>query len=112
MLCIAPHCEDIDGVLKEIAIQNESFLEAMIKCPCPLNIQSTLDKCKVKPYIPATRATENHTSVGEEIKSTMFDLLIVLNYTVGEKVKYWNNSGKLVLGKVIAVIQKVTTNSL
>ena len=120
LLCIAPHCDDKDGVVKEIAqnlnrylggiIQNESFLEAMIKSSSPLNIQPALDKCKVKPYIPATKATEKHAFMGQEIKSTIVDLLIVLNYTVGEKVKYWSDDGKLVLAKIIAVNQKIATN--
>ena len=120
LLCISPHYEDKDVVVKEIAqnlnrylggiILNESHLEAMIKCRHTLDIESALDKCKVKPYTGATGAVVKLPSVGEEIKSTICDLVIVLNYNVGDSVKYWNDNGKLLQAKIIEVNPKLVTN--
>ena len=119
-LCIAPHSDDKDDVVKEIAqnlnrylggiIQNMSHLEAMIKCPSHLDIESALDKCQVKAYAVATRAAVKLTSVGEEIMPTICDLLIAVNYNIGESVKYWSDDGKMLLAKVIAVKSKTVTN--
>ena len=118
-LCISPHHEDKDGVVKEIAqnlnrylggiIQNESHLEAMIKCPSYLDIESALDKCKVRPYTDAARATVKPRSIGEEICPTIYDLLIVMNYNIGESVKYWSDDGKLVQAKITAVNLQTAT---
>jgi len=119
-LCIAPHCEDRDSVVKEIAqnlnrylggiIQNESHLEAMIKCCSHLDIESALDKCKVKPYTGAIGTIAKSLSVGEEIQPTICDLIIVLNYNVGESIKYWSANGKVIQAKVIAVNPKLVTD--
>ena len=119
-LYIAPHSDDKDDVIKEIAqnlnrflggiIQNESHLEAMIKCPSHLDIESTLDKCQVRAYASNTRATVKLPLVGEEIKPTICDLLITVNFSIGESVKYWSDDGKLLLAKVIAVKSKTVTN--
>ena len=117
LLCLAPHCDDKDAVIKELAqninrhlsciIQNESHLEAMIKCPSHLDIEAALDRCKVKSYTAADRSVQKLPSVGESITPNITDLLIVLNYSKGERIKYWNENGKLILAKVVAVKPKL-----
>ena len=113
LLCLAPHCDDKDAVVKELAqninrylscvVQNESHLGAMIKCPSHLDIEAALDKCKVKSYTAADQSIQRLPSVGECVTPNITDLVIILNYNKGESVKYWNEDGKLVLAKVIAV---------
>ena len=120
MLCLAPHCDDKDAVVKELAqninrylsciVKNESHLEAMIKCPSHLDIEAALDKCKVKSYTVADRSVQKLPSVGECMTPNITDLLIVLNYNKGESVKYWNKDGKLILAKVVAIRPKLLTN--
>ena len=118
ILYIAPHCDDHDGVVKEIAqnlnrfmsgiILNESHLEAMIKFS---DVVAALDKCKVKPYIAGTTGTTvSIPSVGEEVEHNVCDLVILLNYNAGESVKYWRGDGKLVQAKVVEVNRKLVNN--
>ena len=117
MLCLAPHYDDKDAVVKELAqninrylsciVKNESHLEAMIKCPNHLDIEGALDKCKVKSYTAADRSVQKLPSVGERMTPNITDLLIVLNYNKGESVKYWDEDGKLILAKVVAIKPKL-----
>ena len=120
MLCLAPHCDDKDAVVKEIAqnlnrylsciVRNESHLEAMIKCPSHLDIEVALDKCKMKSYTAADRSVQKLPSVGEQVTANITDLLIVLNYSKGESVKYWDKDGKLLLAKVVGMKPKLLTD--
>ena len=116
LLCLAPHCDDKDGVVKELAqninrylsciVKNESHLEAMIKSPSHLDIEAALDKCKVKSYSAADQSFQKLPSVGQCMTPVITDLLIVLNYNKGESIKYWDEGGKLILAKVVAVKSK------
>ena len=120
LLCLAPHCDDKDGVVKELAqninrylsciVKNESHLEAMIKSPSHLDIETALDKCKVKSYTAADHSIQKLPSVGECMTPIITDLLIVLNYNKGESIKYWEEGGKLILAKVVAIKSKLLTD--
>ena len=91
-------------------IKNEAHLMAMFDCQ-PYEIEETLDQKQVGPYNPDHVKESKYSLVGDRLSKDSINLeeyLIILNFETGEKVKYQDHSGALILAEVIEVLPSTT----
>ena len=87
-------------------IKNEAHLMAMFDCH-PYEIEEALDQRQVGPYSPDHVKETKYSKVGDKLSKDSINLeeyLIILNFDTGEKVKYQDSSGVLILAEVIEVL--------
>ena len=117
-LVIAPHNNDFNevsfvqqlskavNIVLEKVIKNEAHIASMLKCT-PEEIEGELDKEQVVCYDPNSIKETKYLQAGEEISLdhlTIADCLLVLNFTIGDIVRYYvQRTNSMVTAKVVQI---------
>ena len=119
VLYISPHIDDIPegSLLKQLAfavrwllhgeIKNDTHIVAMFLCN-PRSISWTLDDERVEPYNPNELKKVTYHDVGDTVQLdtlTHHDLIIILNFSVGELVLFHSADGTMRYCEIVEVKQ-------
>ena len=86
-------------------IKNEAHVMAMLRC-APSQIEAVLDRKHVSSYNPNIIKETKYHQIGETIRLetlSLEDCLVILNFSIGEKVGYYHSSGAMTIAEVVAV---------
>ena len=117
-LVLAPHNNDFNevsfiqqlskavNIVLDKVIKNEAHIASMLKCT-PEEIEGELDKEQVVCYDPNSIKETKYLQAGEEISLdhlTIADCLLVLNFTIGDIVRYYvQRTNSMVTAKVVQI---------
>ena len=115
-LVIAPHSEfddvefiqNLSSAIRTFLyneIKNEAHIMAMLRC-APSDIERVLDRKQVSNYDPTILKETIYFEIGETIELetlSLEDCLVILNFSIGEKVVYHHSSGAMTIAEVVAM---------